>query len=208
MRAATQSRTVGLVPLNSDISSRRYPETAGAAMLEHMTTMQVLDLSHDLHPGMHTHPGLEFDYVESGTLTTSSDGASTTVAGTTKRPGRTSRAMTRPSRLATATRPSRSTSSTYPSVRASIAAPGPAGTPVSSGGRCPCSRLSWSGNSLSTMSGLLSSPRPAQPQWAATSARAATPTVPNRGSRRRMPSYTTRNNSDGSPRPRSTWSPA
>ena len=27
-------------------------------MLEHMTMTQVLDLSHDLHPGMHTHPGL------------------------------------------------------------------------------------------------------------------------------------------------------
>ncbi len=27
-------------------------------MLDHMTTTQVLDLSHDLHPGMHTHPGL------------------------------------------------------------------------------------------------------------------------------------------------------
>jgi kynurenine formamidase len=27
-------------------------------MLEYMTTQQVLDLSHDLHPGMHTHPGL------------------------------------------------------------------------------------------------------------------------------------------------------
>jgi arylformamidase len=27
-------------------------------MLEHMTMTQVLDLSHDLRPGMHTHPGL------------------------------------------------------------------------------------------------------------------------------------------------------